>query len=396
MTGAIGTSQEPGASATQPFNYFETVDDGLVCLPEGAAPVYWWLNRQGVSEDFTALYRTEEVFGLWPSRRDITQTWTFGLEIEFGAANREWIASELHARGITAVAEPRRRHTPRSPASWTVEFDPALTWELGGSEAWPGTSFPLGGEVVSPALSDTPETWQQVSTVLEVLRSCGADVSGKCGFHVHFAADALRDGDAAASAKGRQDAFLTRITRLAVLANACFEDVLFRMASAEGGCHRGQPFIYRHSPPRRDEYWSFDEPAQSFDGTGSSRQAVLNLTDVGSREKDIIEFRQSNGTLDRRVVQAFVSACAALIGGARWSPEAVLVSPEPLGYHLALEASTDALVNSAAPLWRLIGAVCPDGVPIATAGALLWLHRRGAWQRSLAGLSPGFSLSQSV
>lgn len=73
----------------------------------------------------------------------------------------------------------------------------------------------------------------------------------------------------------------------------------------------------------------------------------MNLTDVGSRDKDIIEFRQSNGTLDRRVVQAFVSACAALIGGARWSPEAVLVSPEPLGYHRALEASTDAVVNSA-------------------------------------------------
>ena len=99
MTGAIGTSQEPGASATQPFDYFEPVEDGLVCLPEGAAPVYWWLDRQGVSADFTALYRTEEVFGLWPSRRDITQTWTFGLEVEFGAANREWIASALHARG---------------------------------------------------------------------------------------------------------------------------------------------------------------------------------------------------------------------------------------------------------------------------------------------------------
>ncbi|NBQ63449.1 MAG: hypothetical protein EBU40_14355 [Proteobacteria bacterium] len=49
MTGAIGTSQEPGASATQPFDYFETVDDGLVCLPEGAAPgrlsvIKFWPN----------------------------------------------------------------------------------------------------------------------------------------------------------------------------------------------------------------------------------------------------------------------------------------------------------------------------------------------------------------
>ncbi|NBT03369.1 MAG: hypothetical protein EBS94_08100, partial [Proteobacteria bacterium] len=67
-----------------------------------------------------------------------------------------------------------------------------MTWELGGCEAWPSTSFPLGGEVVSTALSDTPETWEQVLTVLEVLLACGADVSGKCGFHVHFAADALR------------------------------------------------------------------------------------------------------------------------------------------------------------------------------------------------------------
>ncbi|NDB19779.1 MAG: hypothetical protein EB020_02740 [Proteobacteria bacterium] len=96
------------------------------------------------------------------------------------------------------------------------------------------------------------------------------------------------------------------------------------------------------------------------------------------------------------MVQAFVSACAALIGGARWSPEAVLVSPEPLGYHLALEASTDALVNPAAPLLHLISAVSADGDAIATAGALLWRHLRGAWQRSLAGLSPGFSLSQTV
>ena len=398
MTSASGTPEAPDASTTQSFNYFEAPAGSLVRLPEAAAPVYWWLKRQSVSEDSPDLYRTDEVLNLWPSRREFTRTWTFGLEFEFGSADCAWVAGELHSRGLTAVAEPSRYHAPRVPGFWTVEFDSTVTSVFGGKASDAGRTVSVGGEVVAPPLFDTPETWEQVSTVLEVLRKCGAEVNGQCGFHVHFGADTLRDGDESVAADGTQDEFLSRITRLAVLANACFEDVLFRMASAEGGRHRGQPFFYRHSRPLEQplqaDYSTVDELAQALGKPGASRRAALNLTNVGSPDKDTVEFRQSNGTLDRRVVQAFVCACAALIGGARWASEAVLVSPEPLGHHLALEASTDASVNSAAPLWRLISAVCPDGVPIETAGALLWLYRRGSWQPGLADLSRGFSRSR--
>jgi hypothetical protein len=241
---------------------------------------------------------------------------------------------------------------------------------------------------------DCPETWQQVGAVLSVLRECGAEVNGQTGFHVHFGAVALRDAtDANAPDNGSTQRFLRRVTRLAVLANACFEDVLFRMASAEGGRHRGRPFFYRHSRPLEQplgrDFETVDELAQSLGKPGAARRAALNLTNIGLPEKDTVEFRQSNGTLDIRIVEAFVRLCALLVGAARWEPESVRVDPQPLGFHHVVDGDFGADTGDTA-LWRLLSATCPDGLPIDAAVSLLWLFRRGSWQPGLADLARGW------
>jgi hypothetical protein len=131
-------------------------------------------------------------------------------------------------------------------------------------------------------------------------------------------------------------------------------------------------------------YDTVDALAQSLGKPGAARRAALNLTNIGSADKDTVEFRQSNGTLDARIVQAFVRLCALLVGAARWVPEAVRVDPQPLGFHLGEDRDR---VSSDAALWRMLTATCPDGLPLDAAVSLLWLFRRGSWQPGLADLA---------
>jgi hypothetical protein len=274
-----------------------------------------------------------------------------------------------------------------------VEQDRSVTSVFTSGEG--GATYIVGGEVVSPPLRDTPETWRQVATVLEVLRACGAEVNRNCGLHVHIGADALLDparGDrgAGGSEPDRDRQLLPALSRLAMLASVCFEDLVFRMASAEGSQHRGQAFFYRHcrplERPLQPEYATVGELAGALGMEGASRRAALNLTNVGDPNKDTVEFRQCNGTLDPCVVQAFCRLCVALIGAARWNPPAALLAPEPLGAHWRHDDPTRA-AGDPRPLWRFLAAAGPNGLPVEAAASLLWLYRRGAWQPSLATLA---------
>ena len=360
---------------------------GWALLPDDAKAVARLLDRE------TALAlepQTGRVFDLWPHRSSETAVWTFGLEFEFACADAGWVAAELYARGMVASPDPVAYHTPRVAGMWSVEHDSTVTTVFHvGDGAVP--SVAVGGEVVSPPLRDCSESWSQIAAVLGVLRQCGAEVNGQTGLHVHFGAQALRDsaGSDATELEAKRS-FVRRVTRLAVLANACFEDVLFRMASAEGGRHRGRPFFYRHSRPLeqslRSDYDTISALAQTLGKPGAARRAALNLTNIGSADKDTVEFRQSNGTLDVCVVQAFVRLCALMVGAARWVPESVRVDPQPLGFHHADSEEAGSLTGDT-PLWRLLAATCPDGLPMDAATSLLWLFRRGTWQPGLAHLA---------
>jgi hypothetical protein len=374
----------------------------LVRLPEDALAVEWWLARRAIEGDGGVPYATDGVLALWPERVGETSRWTFGLEFEFAVADASWVAAELHALGLVPSPEPVPYHSERQPGFWSVEHDRTVTSVFTSDTG--GAPVIVGGEVVSPPLRDTPEAWRQVASVLEVLQRCGAEINRSCGLHVHIGADALRDASVAPAPESDPSlraaheparALLPALSRLAVLASVCFEDLVFRMASAEGGKHRGQAFFYRHSRPLertlRPSYESLSELTGDLGLEGAARRAALNLTNVGDPRKDTVEFRQSNGTLDGRVVQAFVRLCAALVGAARWQPQAAHMAPEPLGTHHAShrEPGTGALhrANDPASLWRFLEAVFPDGVPGEAAASLLWLFRRGAWQPSLAALA---------
>src|SRR3954451_12571892 len=165
----------------------------IVQLPHDSIAVEWWLARRAIEGYGAMPYTTDGVLALWPERRHETDRWTFGLEFEFATADAQWVAAELHARGLTASPEPDEYHGERTRGYWTVEQDHSVTSVFSGGES--GATYVVGGEIVSPPLRDTPETWRQVATVLEVLRACGAEVNRSCGLHVHVGVEALLERD---------------------------------------------------------------------------------------------------------------------------------------------------------------------------------------------------------
>ncbi len=377
----------------------------LVRLPQDRLEVEWWLVRHAIETGEEIPYTRQGVFDLWPGRRAQTERWTFGLEFEFGSADTRWVAAELHARGLCASAEPGTYHGDRAEGFWAVEQDRSVSAIFACDRG--GPPIVVGGEVISPPLHDSPIAWDQVAVVLDVLRACGAQVNQQCGLHVHMGASAFRDATGTTSGEPER-AILPALSRLAILAGVCFEDLIFRMASAEGGRHRGQAVYYRHCRPLERPLppasGSLAELTLALGRPGAERHAALNLTNIGDPQKDTVEFRQCNGTLDGRVVQAFCRLCAALVGAACWYPEAARLAPEPLGTHLACalapreaegretESERAAVplpdpVDDAASLWRFLAAICPEGLPVEAAASLLWLFRRGRWQPSLATLA---------
>ena len=104
---------------------------------------------------------------------------TFGIELEFSGGNADAIAHELYELGICGYDHRVRYHAPSVLGKWKLERDGSVSV---GSE---------GGELVSPVLQDTPETWRTIEKICEVAKRHGARINQKCGAHVHIGVEPL-------------------------------------------------------------------------------------------------------------------------------------------------------------------------------------------------------------
>src|SRR2546430_3374865 len=162
------------------------------------------LKRLAMTAD-AASYERENVIG------DPNQT--FGVEIEFDGANPNAVARALHEAGLASSARQEPYHSSsRVPGKWTVEHDATVA-----------------GEVVSPILQDTPETWAQLERVCQILQSQGARASGRTGGHVHVGVDSAG-----------MDHDVNKFRRVARVC-AWAEDLMYRLAAATGQRGPGHP-----------------------------------------------------------------------------------------------------------------------------------------------------------
>ena len=292
-----------------------------------------------------ASYERENVIG------DPTQT--FGIEIEFDGANPNAVARALHEAGLASSPRQEAYHsTSRVPGKWTVEHDATVA-----------------GEVVSPILQDTPETWAQFERVCQILQGQGARASGRTGGHVHVGVDSAG-----------MDHDVNKFRRVAKVC-AWAEDLMYRLAAAtgqRGRSHRGSTNGYRWCGPMGSgQFEEVQGLSDLANRVGSSHSVGLNFGNILERNRTI-EYRYFDSSLDPARLQANIKlACWVTKRAAELPDTAIPRERTPLGSHRSPRDPDDGdrLLRRFADL---IFVRPKDKLK------LYWVYQRSAWQRGRA------------
>jgi len=292
-----------------------------------------------------ASYERENVIG------DPTQT--FGIEIEFDGANPNAVARALHEAGLASSPRQEAYHsTSRVPGKWTVEHDATVA-----------------GEVVSPILQDTPETWAQFERVCQILQGQGARASGRTGGHVHVGVDSAG-----------MDHDVNKFRRVAKVC-AWAEDLMYRLAAAtgqRGRSHRGSTNGYRWCGPMGSgQFEEVQGLSDLANRVGSSHSVGLNFGNILERNRTI-EYRYFDSSLDPARLQANIKlACWVTKRAAELPDTAIPRERTPLGSHRSPRDPDDGdrMLRRFADL---IFVRPKDKLK------LYWVYQRSAWQRTRA------------
>ena len=249
----------------------------------------------------------------------------FGVELEFDLPDVPRhergerllrIADEMHAAGVTQSSRVFGYHEGRGrdqtnytadPNGWRVEMD--------------GT---VAGEVVSPILHDTPETWRNLKTVCDIIARNGGRASVRTGSHVHVSTPDY-------------DHNVENYNRL--LANAqSFEDTIFRLsANPQTQTHRGMSWCRPQDLPPRG--WESQSQAVGYNTGHNYAINMQGMRTGGAR--DHAEFRTYDGSLDPGAIQAQVNISlgmthAAIRGASAMDPPHNQPRHEEYGTHRAI------------------------------------------------------------
>ena len=245
----------------------------------------------------------------------------FGVELEFvipQGANRSAalaaIGRDLHAAGLTRTSSQQRYHSSSTysrshQGGWKFEQD-----------------CTVDGEIISPIMSDTPETWEAIAKVCEIVERHGGTVDRRAGSHVHVSA-------------GNYDHTVENHNRL-LASFAENEDLVYRLSSnptasnTRNGAHRGPNWCRPNRVPSGG-YRDVSQ-AQHSNGHGSG----LNLQAVRGSASDHVEFRTFDGTLTPSLIQTQIKLALAMTESAFRDTDYQPGTHNPLGAHSSHNRAT--------------------------------------------------------
>lgn len=153
-------------------------------------------------------------------------------------------------------------------------------------------------------------SWQgRLAALVNQVKKAHAGVNRSCGMHVHVYADDLKD------------AHLANLVRFSL----AHEAVLFRLASAGWGAHRGSRGGYGYSRPL--SYYMRSDPAaleslllepRDSDMGRYERYNMVNLTPLG--RLGTVEFRLWNASTDFKTLRAYIDLSVAMVERAKLGP----------------------------------------------------------------------------
>lgn len=289
-----------------------------------------------------AIYFTRHHKPSYKQTMNIPPEYTFGLEIEFSDADLDKVQEEMANAGIEnwqvklddTVTE--RVTVSQYPDTQQKMMDELLDKYYQGefeehSDVY-DTSMPnpyydeekaYGGEVTSPILVDKPESWAQLEKVCKIIENCGGKITDDCGGHIHVGMAVL-------------DHSPKRWQRLFQIWQ-CFEDVVLRLSGGQDGSIRSgfseyaKPISSMMSDFTNQEI-IIDSPedikklAIDFSKMGLEDKSVdmkdvstsINITHLSFpfNEKNTVEFRSFNGTLDPVTWQSDVLVACGIVRAA--------------------------------------------------------------------------------
>lgn len=220
---------------------------------------------------------------------------TFGLEIEIVDGDMNKIAQELYDLDICGSNRQLGYHSRNIEGKWKLERDSSL-----------GSS---GGELISPPLSDTPDTWRTIKKVCDVAKKHNAKINSHCGGHIHMSMEPLD------TARYRWKRFFK--------ATSSFEPVMYRVAGGDSGHVRqnvrryAMPFAENASRAYSANYQvSNTEDINKVARLASryDRYRGINLTNIYSDYRpNTIEMRYFNSSLTPGVIQTNVKIANGII-----------------------------------------------------------------------------------
>lgn len=212
----------------------------------------------------------------------------FGVELEFDVDDRSvlpLIARDLHAAGLTPTARQTGYHSDRTvytrhQGGWKFEQDCTVS-----------------GEIISPKMYDTPETWNNLAKVCEIIERHGGTASVRAGSHIHISA-----GDYRPDGSDHSRLLQTFSDN---------EDLMYRMASnPDRGTHRRLDNGTDWSRPNQ-------VPGANFTSLADARRSAahhnaVNLEGCSGRSTDHVEFRMWDSTLKPANIQAQIKMSLGL------------------------------------------------------------------------------------
>lgn len=210
----------------------------------------------------------------------------FGVELEFvlpqGVSSHtvgEAIARDLYREGLSDISYKTGYHG-YSGNRWHIEYDCSVD-----------------GEVVSPVLHDTPEHWEELQKVCDIIKRHGGKTSAKTGGHVHMG---LGRGETAEVERRK-----VATTQLF----AAYQDSILRVhASKERKKHRDSEYC---SPLTENSAQSSIYSLRTSGYGAGGHYTSFNLAHRGR-----IEFRGADGSLDPAEIQANVMVAAGMVSAA--------------------------------------------------------------------------------
>ena len=201
----------------------------------------------------------------------------FGCEIEF-----ENVSQELIRRKLSIL------FAKQNISNWHLESDSSLNDYK--NKDYNRNIY--GGEVISPVLWDRKEDWMQLKQICELLKDNNAKNLGKSAAHIHFDSTIFKDYDQ-----------IIRILKLWCV----YEDVIYRFSS--GFDEHLRPVVQQYAMPCGNKFRSLINSVYAADYEKLKRNLKIAKTygisffHMDEYNKDTIEIRTPNGTLDEAVWQ---------------------------------------------------------------------------------------------